>query len=140
MSTVDPTRARLIRSAFDWSPLRVVAEAIAAATEHEKRIYVERIGDRYRWSLTHTGGPYPLLRIAARYLKADYTKLLVGSRALPEGTSVLFDDRADQTPPDKWVVLEFDGVANAQAVAEKVRVALASPGGDGQVVTVLRPG
>ncbi len=68
----DPTRQRLLRSVFEASPLESVAEAVSAATEDERRIYVERIGSRWRWSLTHAGGSYPLLRVTARFLRVDH--------------------------------------------------------------------
>lgn len=39
--------------------------AVSVATEFQTSVNVERLGDRYRWSLIHRGGPYPLLRITA---------------------------------------------------------------------------
>jgi hypothetical protein len=104
----DPTRARLIRSCFDWSPVEEVADAISQASDHERSVYAERLGCQYRWSLVHPGGPYPLLRIAARYLRIDYSKIFIGFRTLDNGLAVLWDSRADQTPPDKWTILAFD--------------------------------
>ena len=104
----DPTRARLIRSCFDWSSVEEVAEAISHATDHERSIYAERLGCRYRWSLVHPGGAYPLLRISARYLRINYTKIVIGFRTLDNGLAVLWDSRADQTPPDRWTILTFD--------------------------------
>jgi hypothetical protein len=68
----EPERRGLLRSIFEPSSLDEVAEAVSVATEDEKRIYVERIGGRYRWSLTSAGGMYPLLRITARFLRVDY--------------------------------------------------------------------
>lgn len=43
-----------------------------AVTEGERDIYVERSRGQYLWSLCSKGGSYPLLRITARFLKADY--------------------------------------------------------------------
>ena len=80
MSEIDRERARLSRTWFRPSSMEDVAEAISVATEWEKRVYVERVSDEYeswRWSLQHKGGPYPLLRITARFLKADYTNILI---------------------------------------------------------------
>ena len=74
----DPERARLIRSVFEPSPLEDVARAISVATEKETQLYVERVGDLWRWSLVHGGGPYPLLRVTARFLKMDYTAIYIG--------------------------------------------------------------
>ena len=39
--------------------------AVSVATEFQTNVYVERLGDRYRWSLIHRRGPCPLLRITA---------------------------------------------------------------------------
>ena len=50
-------------STRDWSPLEEVAIAVSVATEHENELYLERRGDRYRWSLVHRGGPYPLVDV-----------------------------------------------------------------------------
>jgi hypothetical protein len=62
----DPEQQRLARSIFEPASLDDVAEAAAVATEDEQRLYVERLGNSCRLSLTHPGGMYPLLRIAAR--------------------------------------------------------------------------
>jgi len=59
-----------------------VAEAVAVATDDERRVYVERIGNAWRWSLTHPGGMYPLLRIAARFLRVDYHRIIIGFRSV----------------------------------------------------------
>ncbi len=40
-------------------------EAAAVELRVQTNVYVERLGDRYRWSLIHRGGPYPLLWITA---------------------------------------------------------------------------
>lgn len=61
----DPERARYFRSCFEWSELWEVADAVAAATDTETLLYVERRVDQYRWSLVAYSS-YPLLRIAAR--------------------------------------------------------------------------
>lgn len=42
-ATPDPQRAALARSIMEISSLRTVAAAVAAATEHERRVYVERM-------------------------------------------------------------------------------------------------
>ena len=59
-------RVALIQSNRTWSELREVAKAVSVASELERQIYVERRVQLYRWSLAHSGGAYPLLRIAAR--------------------------------------------------------------------------
>ena len=44
----DPELVRLLRSVFEPSPLDEVAQAVSVATQHEGRVYVERIGEKYR--------------------------------------------------------------------------------------------
>src|SRR5947209_3481254 len=107
--TPDPERARLTRSIYVPSSLAAVAEAVAVATETEKRIYVERVDDRFRWSLTHPGGPYPLLRIMARFLRVDYHAIVVGCRKLVDGVCVIAGGPESDLAPESWAVLYFDG-------------------------------
>jgi hypothetical protein len=121
----DPERQRLARSIFVPSSLGQVAEAVSVATEHETRIYVERLGDAYRWSLTHRGGPYPLLRITARFLRIDYHRIVVGARAVADGVVVVCGDRETDTEPDAWSVIKFDGPAQPANVAERIALVLA---------------
>jgi hypothetical protein len=69
-------------------------------------IYVERLGDRYRWSPSHRGGPYPLHRVVGRIIDVPYT-----SFALP---FVTVDDRAvvrpeDEAVADGWTWLDDAG-------------------------------
>ena len=58
-TSLDPERRRLLRSIFDPSSLDEVSEAVAVATEYEKHVYVERLDNSYRWSLTDPGGCIP---------------------------------------------------------------------------------
>ena len=117
-------RQRLDCSIFVPSSLDQVAEAVSAATDHEKRVYVERIGNSYRWSLTHCGGAYPLLRITARFLRRDYHGLVIGFRSVAEGVCVLRKDSANPEHPDAWAVIEFDGPAESADVKERIVRAL----------------
>lgn len=75
------------------------------ATEFETEVYVERLGDRYRWSLVHRGGPYPLLRITARFLQVDYQSIFIGFREVGDGYSALSDTPGDDRVPDASGVL-----------------------------------
>ena len=84
-----PSRAQLILSVRNWSPLEDVVLAVSVATEHETKLYVERLDDGYRWSLIHRGGPYPLLRITARFLQIDYHSIFIGSKLIDDGYSAL---------------------------------------------------
>jgi hypothetical protein len=122
----DPERRRLARSIFELSPLDDVAEAVAVATKDETRLYVERIGNFYRWSLIHPGGAYPLLRIAARFLQVDYHRIVIGLRAVAEGDCVLSTDPDNAEAPDAWAVIEFDGPADPTEVKERIAQALES--------------
>lgn len=44
----DAHRLELLRSVFEPSPLEAVAEPVSVASEHERRVYVERVDGRYR--------------------------------------------------------------------------------------------
>jgi hypothetical protein len=124
VTTPDPERERLFQSVFRPSPLEVVAEAVSAATGICRNIYVERRGDHYRWSLTTTGGPYPMLRMTAQFLKMDYCSLGgVGSRVVADGDCAqIVDD--EHTEPDALSVLSFDEPTTADAVRERIEGAL----------------
>jgi hypothetical protein len=116
----DPTRLRLLQSVFEPSPLATVAEAVAVATEHETQIYVERLSDGWRWSLAHRGGPYPLLRITARFLQVNYRKIRIGFRALPDGHSVLCDDPNAFRTAEAAVVINFEPGSSPAAVEQRI--------------------
>jgi hypothetical protein len=122
----DPDRVRLLRSVLQPCPLAEVAEAVSVATEEERRVYVERVGDEYRWSLVHAGGGYPLLRITARFLRIDRTRSMVGFRTVRGGVCILCDDPGQMTVPDAWAVLEFDGPTAPELVEERIVRGLAT--------------
>jgi hypothetical protein len=125
----DAERRRLLRSVYQPSSLEEVPEAVSVATENENRIYVERIGRRYRWSLTSAGGMYPLLRITARFLGVDYHSIVIGFRAVTENVFVLCADPAEPDEPDAWAVIDFDGRAEHADVAARIMRALEPCGG-----------
>ena len=122
----DAYRLQLFRSVFEPSSLEAVAEAAAAATEYERRIYVERVGSGYRWSLTHPGGGYPLLRITAQFLRVDHTRIMVGFRTVTDGVCVLCDTPAAAMSADTWAVVEFGGATSKEEVEASIRLALGS--------------
>lgn len=124
--TPNPERARLTRSIYVPSSLDAVAEAVAVATQVEKRIYVERTGDKYRWSLTHPGGPYPMLRITARFLRVDYHAIVVGCRKVADGVCVIAGGPEGDLPPESWAVLYFDGPTGSGDLKARILVALGS--------------
>jgi hypothetical protein len=122
----DAHRLELFRSVFEPSSLDDVAEAVAVASKDERRIYVERVDGGYRWSLTHPGGGYPLLRITARFLRVDYTRIMVGFRTVTDGVCVVCDTPEAAMSADKWAVVEFDGATSKEEVEATIRLALVS--------------
>lgn len=122
----DPVRRSLLRSAFEPSPLASVAEAVSVATGDERRLYVERIGSRWRWSLTSSGGFYPLLRITARFLRVDYHRIGVGFRAVADEVCVLSVDPDDPASADAWALIDFDGPTSSTIVEERILQAFGS--------------
>jgi hypothetical protein len=120
-------RAHHMRCARYPSPLDEVVAAIVAATDHETRFYVERGAKGWRWSLVHPGGPYPLLRITARFLDVEHDRILVPCRGLPNGLSVL----GDLNPPAsaKWTLVDVPKRATASVVVDAISAAFgACPG------------
>ena len=103
-----------------WSPLEVVAEAVSAASETERRLYVERRSGLYRWSLAHSGGAYPLLRIAARFLGIDYHRNYVGFRTLPDGTTILCDDPERPERADEWSLIDLRGCVDVATAVDLI--------------------
>ncbi len=120
----DPRRVRLYLCIFQPSSLDRVVEAVSVATADETRVYVERHGTGYRWSLTHPGGAYPLLRITARFLRIDYHLLVIGFRSIAEGVYVLSSDPDSDKDPDSWSVIEFDGPTAPADVKARIEQAL----------------
>ena len=118
------TRPEMIQSSRTWSALNVVADAVAAASQTEPLVYVERRGHEYRWSLATKGGGYPLLRITARFLGVDYRRIYVGFRTLPNDTAILCDDPVNIDIPDKWAVLKLSGEMTPTAAARRIRTAI----------------
>jgi hypothetical protein len=120
----DPERRHLLRSVYEPSSVAHVAAAVAVATEDENRIYVERIGSAYRWSLTDPGGMYPLLRITARFLRVDYHSLVIGFRRITDDVFILAGDPATDRDPDAWTVIEFDGPTERADARDRIVQAL----------------
>jgi len=122
----DPERARWISSIFTPSRLDEVAQAVSVASEEVPEVYIERIGsDRYRWSLIHAGGPYPLLRISARFLKMNHHALLIGYRGVQEGYSALSKDPDNEPVPQASAILNlFVGPVSADEASDLIHGAL----------------
>ena len=120
MSDFSGDRPRLLRGTIEPSSLAEVAEAVSVASQDERRVYVERLGRKWRWSLTHPGGAYPLIRIAARFLRVDHDSIIVPFRQVAEGVFILCEDPNNVTAPDEWVVLDFDGPTPAEEVEAQI--------------------
>jgi hypothetical protein len=116
----DPERARLFGSVFRPSRLEEVAEAISVATEKFHDFYIERRGDEWRWSFLTKGGPYPLLRISARFLQMDpYSLSGIGTRVVGDEFCVqIVDDYGVE--PDSWVVVTFDKYHSPEEVVTRI--------------------
>ena len=123
MSDFSGDRPRLLRRTIEPSSLAEVAEAVSVASQDERRVYVERLGHKWRWSLTHPGGAYPLIRIAARFLRVDHDSIIVPFRMVAEGVFILCEDPNNVTEPDEWVVLDFDGPTPAEVVEKRILAA-----------------
>ena len=90
-------------------------------------MYVERVGDAFRWSLTHPGGPYPMLRITARFLRVDHRGIVVGCRTTSGGVCVLAGPPGNEMEPDAWAVVRFDEPSSQAEARDRIESAL-SPG------------
>jgi hypothetical protein len=108
-------------STRDWSSLEDVALAVSVASEYETEVFVERLGARYRWSLIHSGGPYPLLRITARFLQVDYHRIFIACREIAGGYSALCDTPEEVYVPDASQVLSLLPHASHDAVESLIR-------------------
>lgn len=105
---VDPERKALLRTVCRPLPLEELAVHVAAMSSHQKRLYVDRRPDGYRWSFVHPGGPYPLWREVAQFLKVPYQRILVGGREVGDRWCVLIGPDGDDDPEtEAWAVLEL---------------------------------
>ena len=103
-----------------------MAEAVSTATEDERRIYVERVDNRWRWSLTHAGGSYPLRRITARFLRVDHNRIVIGFRTVGDDLCVLCADPDEPVLADAWKIIDFDGPTSPTVVQERIVQAFGS--------------
>ena len=104
--------------------LDAVAKQVAAASATNRLIYVERRGNLYRWSLTHRGGPYPLLRETAKLLGIDFHTIILPFRTLPTGLAIVDAEPKPSQPADRWMVLEFESAESVEKVCARIRKAL----------------
>ena len=98
-------RGRLMGSIFETSTIEQTAEQIARfGAPRFARVYVERRGNAYRWSIVHRGGPYPLLREVALLLDVPYESMALPFGSVDGWTYVLADDLEGK--PDSWAIIE----------------------------------
>jgi hypothetical protein len=127
-SNIDPERQRLIRSVFEPSSLEEVTLAVAVAVaDGERNLYVERSRGKYRWSLCCRGGPYPLTRIAARFLRVDHRRIFIGFDTVPGDWCILVENPAARVEPDAWAVLSGAELVSSGDLAVAIKAALDRP-------------
>ncbi len=130
----NPERVSLAQGINHATTIDIVAKGIALAIPFTPLIYVERRGAAYRWSPAHRGGPYPLMRITAKFLQMDHGSLVLPFRALDQGgqpgfgrdgfwdgVCIVRTDDDESGPADEWTLLEFDAPATASATASAIR-------------------
>jgi hypothetical protein len=100
----DPARVELAIRVLRPSSADEVLEAIRAyATALDAPVYVERAGDRYRWSPVHRGGPSALGHVLARFLGCEFSDVTIGFVTL-DGWCVIRDPK--EPPADRHLILE----------------------------------
>jgi hypothetical protein len=97
-----------------------VSEAVPVATEVERRVYVERMSQGWRWSLTHRGSGYPMLRITARFLLVEHYRIMVPFRMLETGDFIWMPEDGRPLQPEAWAILDFDGPATRDEVQARI--------------------
>lgn len=118
-AVVGPERAKFVKAMVRASDLADVAAGIAEAAKNTSVFYVERVDGGWRWSLAHRGGAYPLLRVAARFLGVDHTRLVVGFRTI-DGCAVASLDPYLAVQPNEWTLIEVDHPVSADEVELRI--------------------
>jgi hypothetical protein len=130
MTSPDPQRLALLRTACRTTTLDRVAEhvaALAALTPAPRHVGVERHPDGYRWTVVHKGGPYPLLREVAQFLGVPHDGLVVGSRPFELPWCALQLGPDDGASPVATAVIDLRRVTDPDAVAAQLVVRLGGP-------------
>ena len=100
----DPARVELAIRILRPSSADEVLEAMRTyATALDAPVYVERMGDRYRWSPVHRGGPSPLGHVLAKFLGCKTTDLTIGFVTI-DGWCVIHDPK--EPVADRHLILE----------------------------------
>ena len=102
----NPHRLRFIDSMQHWAPLEDVVSAVVDAASDQPRVYVERLGDLYRWSIV-SGSGYPLHRTVAAYLGVDYKRIYIGFRTVQDEVCIVCEDPSNFEAPDAWAVIDL---------------------------------
>jgi hypothetical protein len=121
----DPDRVAHAVRILRPSPIGEVLDAVAAyASPTGGTVYAERVGDLYRWSPATRGGPYPLARLLAHFLRCDHHDLTVGFVTI-DGWCVVADP--DEPRGNPYVIIEFSAY-DAESVRATVGAALGALG------------
>lgn len=118
----DSQRSRLFRAALAPSALEITTEAVAVASAEDRQVYLELSLNGWRWSPVSRDGPYPLLRIAAAFLRRDYSTLAVSAQGVGDGFSVLAPEAAVHDP--MWAIVNLDGKVSAPQARDVIVKAL----------------
>ena len=106
----DPERVELVVRVLKPSMAYEVVEAIyACAIALEEPVYVERIGDRYRWSPAHRGGPTALGHVLAKFIGCELSDLTISFVTL-DGWAVIH--HPEEPPADRYLILEPSTIHN----------------------------
>jgi len=116
----NPSRQRLLDSTRSTSPLEDVAKAVSVYTENPGEVYVEHFAAGWRWSPAHRGGSYPLLRVTARFLQVDHSRIVVPFRTVNSDWAVLMPEPEGGECPEASAILVFDEPASPAVVAARI--------------------
>lgn len=97
---------RHVFALFQWAPLPDVVDAVAAYVAEcqiQADIWIGRQEDRWRWSFTTGGGPYPLLRNTAQYLHESHNEIAVHCAVTEEGVNYV----GSRLPADQYAILSI---------------------------------
>jgi hypothetical protein len=108
---INDLRRASVESIRKWvSREEILTDLSIASAGFESRheyLYVERKGQRYRWSPAHRGGAYPLLRIAARYLDVSHHQIILGFRTVGD-YAIICEKPNEFEQPDAWCIIDTE--------------------------------
>ena len=118
----DARRRLLVGSIFAYCTLDQVTEQIAEYAGGSDRIYVERRGSGYRWSLVHRGGAYPLLREVAKLLDVPYRSLILHFGTI-DGWTIALTPEPDAAPDSRgFIEPAAEASINRERILEVTRL------------------